>query len=64
MDSKKQNFKVQNNLNLDNMKVKFNKYTDKNDFLITIIPTIVFGKEYCKCSIGFVWLCFIINIDF
>lgn len=46
------------------MKVEFNKYTDKDDFLITIIPTIAFGKELCKWSIEFVWLCFVISIEF
>ena len=46
------------------MKVKFNKYTDKDDFLITIVPTIAFGKESCTWSMAFAWLCFIINIEF
>ena len=27
------------------MKVEFNKYTDKDNFLIMITPTIDFGKE-------------------
>ena len=46
------------------MKVEFNKYIDKNDFLIMITPAIAFGKESGKWHIGFSWLCFVINIDF
>ena len=46
------------------MKVEFNKYTDKDDFLIMITPAIAFGKDSGKWSIGFCWLCFAINIDF
>lgn len=46
------------------MKVEFNKYTDKNDFLIMIAPTIAFGKDRGTWSIAFAWLCFAINIDF
>lgn len=46
------------------MKVEFNKYTDKNDFIITIAPTITFGKDRGTWSIAFAWLCFSINIDF
>ena len=60
----KSNFKMQNNLNLDDMKVEFNKYTDKDDFLIMITPAIAFGKDSGEWSIGFCWLCFVINIDF
>lgn len=46
------------------MKVSFDKYTDKNDFLIMLIPAIAFGKLSGTWSIGISWLCFVINIDF
>ena len=46
------------------MKVEFNKYTDKDDFLIMIVPTIAFSKDSGKLSVGFAWLCFVINIEF
>lgn len=46
------------------MKVEFNKYIDKDDFIIMINPAIAFGKENGKWSIGLAWLCFVINIEF
>ena len=46
------------------MKVEFNKYTDKDNFLIMITPAIAFGKENGERSIGFCWLCFAISIYF
>ena len=46
------------------MKVEFNKYTDKDNFLTMITPAIAFGKENCEWSIGFCWLCFSIYIYF
>ena len=46
------------------MKVEFNKYIDKDGFLMMITPAIAFGKENDEWSIGFCWFCFAINIDF
>ena len=46
------------------MKVEFNKYTDKDDFLMMITPAIAFSKERGGLSIGFCWLCFAITIYF
>lgn len=46
------------------MKVTVDKYTDKNDFIFAIIPTIAFSKNNGIWSIGFLWMCFSINIEF
>ena len=46
------------------MKVEFNKYTDKDDFLMMITPAIAFSKESGESYIGFCWFCFAIIIYF
>lgn len=46
------------------MKIIFNKYTDKDDFLVMLTPAIGFGKDSGTWTIEFCWLCFIINIEF
>ena len=46
------------------MKVEFEKFTDKNDLVIMIIPTIAFGKQDTGWFIGCAWLCFELGIYF
>ncbi len=46
------------------MKITFNKYTEKQNFVISIIPTIMFGKDDGIWNIVAVWLCFSIDISF
>ena len=46
------------------MKIEFNKYTDKDNFLIMITPAIAFNKDRGGWSIGFCWFCIAISIYF
>ena len=46
------------------MKISFDKFTYKSDWIIAIIPTIAFGKDENTWFLGFAWLCFVINVNF
>lgn len=46
------------------MKIQVNSYIDKDGFCIAFIPTIVFCKDKDEKRLGFLWLCFVIEIDF
>ena len=46
------------------MKLDFNSYLEKDDWVIAVIPTFCFGNYGEGFSIGFVWLCFCLTITF
>lgn len=46
------------------MKIKINSSVNKDGFCIVFIPTIVFCKDKDEKLLGFLWLCFDIEIDF
>lgn len=46
------------------MKIKIYSSVDKDGFGIVFIPTIVFCKDKNEKRLGFLWLCFDIEIDF